>query len=338
MAYRLLLAASFCIPAAVSAQRTCSIRPVIDSAVGVLVYTPCATDRPARLRDVTIPLRYPEVLQAAGIPLAEDPMIAMIIDSTGTPVFLSMTVLPSTNHPGFGSTARRAAQQWRFEPALRDGHPVASFDTIQITFPALQEPYVPRGCFDCDGTLEKARERVDSVRRAMSRCVAALGIVTAWDIPDSLAWAFDVAPRCPGAEPAARAALHLAGRRYTNGIGPARWKDLPMRVRSPGLFEIALAYARAGDDFAFPIVAIQVGMRASRIPVARPGAWDRRGKHPRSGCGPMHLFASSDSVPVILLDSALVRRTLLVTDSILASETAPDSQKVFAWCLATPLR
>lgn len=335
----LLLALVLFAPASLAGQRTCTLRPTTDPATGVPVYAACATDRPARLIASDTTFRYPEVMRAAGIVPTTEAVIQLVIDSTGAVVPRTVLVEVSPNHPGFRDPILRTARGWRFAPAIRDGRPVASLDSVRFRLRIPTErPLVPRGCIDCDGPLEAARGRAMDSIAANTRCAEAIGTVMAWDIPESKAWAFDLAPTCPGASDAAEVAVRLAAYRYSHGIGPARWPIFASQVRSPRAFEFAMEAARRGYQFAFSVLAFQATGLSARIADSIPVGWDRRKLAPTHGCGPIRLFERVDARPAIATDSASIGRALRLADSLMTAKGVHASVRAFAWCLATQLR
>ena len=81
-----LMAVALLVPNAVSAQRACSARPVTVPGLPGPVFAACATDRPARIREMTPGIRYPSVLAAAGIRPVSDPSVFLIIGAVSAPL------------------------------------------------------------------------------------------------------------------------------------------------------------------------------------------------------------------------------------------------------------
>lgn len=338
MRYLLYLLLVLATPASLAGQRTCALRPAMDTTSGTLVYPACATDRPARLLWSETLFRYPEVLRSAGIAPTSEPVIQLVIDSNGVVVPGSVVVTLSPNHPGFRYPLAAFARGWRFAPAIREGRPVASMDSVRVRLRTPPTALIPRGCVDCDIPLEAARGRAMDSLAANARCAEAIATVMAWDIPESRAWAFELAPTCPGASDAAEVAVRLAAYRYSHGIGPARWPTFASQVRSPGAFEFALEAARRGHRFAFTILAFQVSGLSARIGDSIPSGWDHRKRVPTRGCGPIRFFERPDTIPPVGMDSMAIGRALALADSLMTAEGVDASVRASAWCLATQLR
>lgn len=338
MSIRYLLAATLLLPLRAEAQRTCSFPAWTDPAAGGLVYPACATDRPARLLLIPRPFHYPEVLRAAGIEPAVDPVVQVIIDSSGKVIPSSITFVPSPNHAGFRNVVLASIQGYRFVPASRDGRPVASTDTIRLRLGKAPPPLIPRDCVDCDHGLEAARQRAIDAGVRESRCLKAITAVMSWDIPDSLAWAFDVAPDCPGATDAAEAAARLAAYHYGAGIGPSHWVEFASEVHSPAAFEFAMEAARRGERSALTILAFQVTGTSVRVADSDSLGWDRRRQTPKRGCGPLRIFARTDTTMVGPPDTAAALRVMALVDSLIAAPGVDDEIKASAWCLGVQLR
>jgi periplasmic protein TonB len=83
---------------------------------------------PRRLHEVKP--RYPDAHRAAG--LEADVLLVVALDATGRVV--SVTVGRSSGDDAFDQSARQAAQQERFTPALRDGVPVPTTFTFTTHF------------------------------------------------------------------------------------------------------------------------------------------------------------------------------------------------------------
>ncbi|HSS37169.1 MAG TPA: energy transducer TonB, partial [Polyangia bacterium] len=83
---------------------------------------------PHRLNEVKP--RYPDARRAAGI--EADVLLVVSLDATGR--VLSVTVGRSSGDDAFDESARAAARQERFSPALRDGVPVPTTFTFTTRF------------------------------------------------------------------------------------------------------------------------------------------------------------------------------------------------------------
>ena len=75
---------------------------------------------PSRLREVKP--HYPDARRASGV--EADVLLVISLDATGR--VLSVTVGRSSHDEAFDESARQAAREERFSPALRDGVPVAT--------------------------------------------------------------------------------------------------------------------------------------------------------------------------------------------------------------------
>lgn len=325
-------------PALLQAQRTCSLPATKDATSGLSVYPACATDRPARIADMSYPVRYPEVLRSAGITPHDPQIVIVTIDPTGQVVRSETPLDPSRSHPGFINSIGAALPHWRFDPAVRDGRPVATSDTLLITFPPAPPPLVPRGCVDCDPRLDSMQRVVSDLSARLRGCATFLRFVALWEPTDSTAKALDEVVDCPGAADAAVLAVRMEGAAWS-GSGMRRyWVTLASRVRDPRVFEAAMEGARGRSRGAFRILAAQVGLRWTRVDDSLPGRWDSRRARPKTGCGPLRVTGLQVGAPVPAVDTLRLRRVLELADSIAESFDASESRRVTAWCLATQLR
>lgn len=90
--------------------------------------------RPVAKKNDRIVPEYPRLVS----PLhAESAVVfAVLVDANGEPVQL---IVRDATHPGIGfeDAAADALLRWKFEPAILDGQPVASYTNIRVRFPDL---------------------------------------------------------------------------------------------------------------------------------------------------------------------------------------------------------
>jgi TonB family protein len=89
-------------------------------------YSACADGMPKPLKTIT-PI-YPVELQASGT--TGDVTVQFVVGADGT--VADCTVLLS-DHPALSAAAVEAVKQWRFQPGVKNGRPVAA--QLQLTFP-----------------------------------------------------------------------------------------------------------------------------------------------------------------------------------------------------------
>jgi hypothetical protein len=88
------------------------------------VYRDCAVDRKARLLESSVHVNYqPTIRQPAGSVQCYYAEIHLVADASGRPE-LETARLGRTNEPNWGQAVLASVQNWRFEPALKNGEPV----------------------------------------------------------------------------------------------------------------------------------------------------------------------------------------------------------------------
>lgn len=85
-----------------------------------------AQDRPAEIVEAS-PVRYPEVLRAAGIGGVVRAVVIVPSADTGGPEAVRILATP---HPGFNNAVVEGLRRWRYRVAVRDG--VVAADTIEV--------------------------------------------------------------------------------------------------------------------------------------------------------------------------------------------------------------
>jgi hypothetical protein len=92
--------------------------------------TLAAQDRPAEIV-APGPVRYPEILRAAGI---GGVVRALVVVMPGDSVAADGVRVVSAPHPGFRNAVIAALQQWGYRGAIRSGAPVADSLSVEIEF------------------------------------------------------------------------------------------------------------------------------------------------------------------------------------------------------------
>jgi TonB family protein len=86
-------------------------------------------DQPPHTRGQLARPQYPFNLRRAGI--SGDALVRFIVTADGRVV--DVTAIRAT-HPSFGAAAAEAVSKWRYQPALKDGQPVACRLQVPIFF------------------------------------------------------------------------------------------------------------------------------------------------------------------------------------------------------------
>lgn len=110
-----------------AAPRTCDAVPLEFSLAGETVYRDCAVDR--RARPSSRPIHYGYRPLASGQRCAHA-IVDFVVDSTGRPIPETARVVRATD-PNFGLLVLQSLESARFEPAIKDGQPVAQLVRIE---------------------------------------------------------------------------------------------------------------------------------------------------------------------------------------------------------------
>jgi TonB family protein len=93
---------------------------------------------PGLSRSVPISSRPPVYTEEARLAKIEGRVsLSIVVDASGNPQ--NIQVVQSLD-PGLDQKAIEAVQEWKFQPGLKDGNPVAVLATIQVNFQLLDKP------------------------------------------------------------------------------------------------------------------------------------------------------------------------------------------------------
>jgi hypothetical protein len=110
-----------------TAPRTCEPVSAEFTLEGQSVYRYCAVDRRARLSSRPIPYSY---VPLAGRHRCSRASVDVVVDSTGRPIPETARIVRSTD-PNFALAILQSLESARFEPAIKDGQPVAQLVRIE---------------------------------------------------------------------------------------------------------------------------------------------------------------------------------------------------------------
>lgn len=111
-----------------TASRTCEPVPAEFSLPGQIVYRDCAVDQKARPQAGAPQVKYTPPRR----PMCARAIIDVVVDSTGHPVPETARVVRSTD-PHFGLAVLQNLPSERYEPAIKDGRPVAQLIRVERT-------------------------------------------------------------------------------------------------------------------------------------------------------------------------------------------------------------
>ena len=125
----LLAVAAVCFVGCQSTEGLQAISPVRNEVQFTGDYLPAdQVDSPPTVSEQTPP-EFPSVMAKARID--GKAIIALIVTATGKP---EQVQVEQATHPLFAASALAAVKRWRFKPAMKDGHPVASTLSLPLEF------------------------------------------------------------------------------------------------------------------------------------------------------------------------------------------------------------
>lgn len=118
-----------CLAGCESTEGLQAISPVRNEVKFTGNYVPASeVDQPPTVVEQTAP-DFPAVMRKARID--GKVILALIVSATGKP---EQVQVEQATHPLFADAALAAVRHWRFKPAMKDGHPVASSFSLPLEF------------------------------------------------------------------------------------------------------------------------------------------------------------------------------------------------------------
>jgi hypothetical protein len=262
--------------------------------------------------------------------------IAFGLDTLGRPEGLRAPYLYLTD-TAFSRALFEQFRSWRFHPALHDGRPTATVDTVVIHPPLGSRWDPPATCPQCDSLYSSTYWRVIEVPIKEIRCDSILarlgqGSITQWDD-----WMYSAAPRCRGVVGAlVRHLRRLVPLPRGQGLGTRR-ATLIASVQDPAIIRELMRAARLKQRYAFRFLPIALGLGYSRVADTTAGHWDRSQGLPAEGCGPIQVFIPTVARRTRSVDQREVRRARALADSVVADSATPPEVRSSAWCLSAQL-
>ncbi len=131
-----------------SSGNKCAV--ITDATLGMPVYPACAVDRKARQLPGGAPVMYTPSQPVPCIRAVFD----VVVDARGVPI-ASTAKLVRTNDQGFATAMLAALPSLRYEPAMKDGQPVAQLVQFEPVMVMIRSSSRPTG---------------SDARRASNRC------------------------------------------------------------------------------------------------------------------------------------------------------------------------